>query len=387
MLVVTTERREDHYFDIYINGKFFQSIKSFFPGHIFYINNYEDFVYLINYSFSELANNSIEQIIFNDIDDAISTNYYFSYEVQTTYNLEDDLKDDSIGFNIEEVNLGIKANNVSLILNFRYNDWKKLYSIKEFQSFLNQKITTSNFLGEKAQVKLINSDPFDNMELLTIEFTDIDDSESPFSYIEKFMPLINNLINEVIAEMDNQYSLDVYSTYFNFPPAYKTSCKQYLMYFAQFLLDLGISVNTEVKDTPEGTFFSVIPQDKNEAIENIKELLAIYMDAPNSLKDNDLAIHQSDIAITQFHANILHLRSQLAFANTLIEMKQATIQLKDATIQSLNLTNYQLSEEIKHQATKDEESIISGVVSVKKVETYGFNINLPEILRRLKRKL
>lgn len=389
MLTITKEEYNEYEANVYINGKLYSDIGSLYDSDNYFCQKYEDFILLSQYSFQELINSRVEDITCNDESYFKGTICYFYYLVRTklSHELIKAYEQETGKNEFTESNSINTGNYISATLNFRYDDWKKLYSIKEFQSFLHKKITTNNFLGSNTNIEWRQANIFDMTDTLVIQFRYVDDNQTPISYIEKYMPHVNNLINEVIIEMDNQYSLDIYSTYFNFPPAYKTSCKQYLMYFTQFLLDLGISVNTEVKDTPEGTFFSVIPQDKNEAIENIKELLAIYMDAPNSLKDNDLAIHQSDIAITQFHANILHLRSQLAFANTLIEMKQATIQLKDATIQSLNLTNYQLSEEIKHQASKDEESIISGVVSVKKVETYGFNINLPEILRRLKRKL
>lgn len=388
MLKVTTKSREDEYFDVYINGKLFDNITTFFAEHIYFCSSYQEFTQLISYPFFELASNQIEKITCDDNRSFIDTNYFLTYEIGTTYSLVDDLevRDEEQKTDTEETSLNDEGNYVLIKLNFRYDEWKKPYNIKEYMDLIYSKIILNDVLNAN-WFRNKPFDAFDAFDSLILEFTNIGDAETPLSCIEKFNPIIGSLLRDGIIEMDNQYSLDVYSTYFNFPPAYKTSCKQYLMYFAQFLLDLGISVNTEVKDTPEGTFFSVIPQDKNEAIKNIKELLAVYMDAPNNLKDNELVIHQSDIAITQLQANILHLKSQLAFANTQIEMKQAIIQLKDATIQSLNLNNYQLSEKIQHQTQKDEESIIPGFLSVKEVEKYGVKIKLPEILRRLKRKL
>ena len=229
--------------------------------------------------------------------------------------------------------------------------------------------------------------PYDKVEILTIDFRNINENETPNSYINELVPLLTLIVDDVMKELDNQYQIDIYSTYFNFPEEFKVSCKQYLIYFAQFLLDLGISVNTEISDTPEGTFFKVIPKDKNEAIENIKQLLFEYMNAPNNLEVDNIPSNYQDISIMQFQANVFHLKSQLAFANTQMEMKQAIIQTKDATIQSLNLTNYQLAEKIQSLAKKDEEVIIDGVLTVTKIEKAGFKINLPEIIRRLKRKL
>ena len=37
-------------------------------------------------------------------------------------------------------------------------------------------------------------------------------------------------------------------TLFSFPEGFKVACKQYLMYFAQFLFDLGVEADTEIKE-------------------------------------------------------------------------------------------------------------------------------------------
>ena len=64
--------------------------------------------------------------------------------------------------------------------------------------------------------------------------------------------------------------------------------------------------------------------------------------------------------------------------------------MKDAAIESLKLSNYQYKQLVNDgqsgKGLSEEETLIKGVLSVTKVEGKGFVINLPEILRRLKRR-
>ena len=63
-------------------------------------------------------------------------------------------------------------------------------------------------------------------------------------------------------------------------------------------------------------------------------------------------------------------------------------QMKEATNQHLQLTNYEINKKILEAERKahDEEEVIPGVISVKKYDGKWFSINLPRILKWLKRK-
>ncbi len=134
----------------------------------------------------------------------------------------------------------------------------------------------------------------------------------------------------VFTSLDSEAVL----TYFQFPEEMKTACKQYLLYFSQFLADIGISAKTELKEELNHTLFKVILVDKNESLDKIREALNIYLNAP---AENDIQTqisNQKDIAVQQWEANIYHLKSQLVLA-------QSVIQAKNATIETLQLSNYQ----------------------------------------------
>jgi len=66
-------------------------------------------------------------------------------------------------------------------------------------------------------------------------------------------------------------------------------------------------------------------------------------------------------------------------------LANATIQAKDAAIEYLKMSNYQLKSLADSSQAKDEEDLVPGIISIKKIEGNGFSVNAPEILRQLKR--
>ena len=145
--------------------------------------------------------------------------------------------------------------------------------------------------------------------------------------------------------------------------------------------DLYDSKDTELKEEANQTLFKIIPKDKNESLEKIRDALSAYLDAATDESLHLQITNQSDIAARQWEANIYHLKSQLVLANSIIQAKEATIEI-------LQLSNYQYRQlnESNPKNYKDKEDIIKGIVAVRKYEGKGFTIDFAEILRRLKRK-
>ncbi len=192
--------------------------------------------------------------------------------------------------------------------------------------------------------------------------------------------LLEALLEESLTEMSEAYETNSIVTYFQFPEEIKIASKQYLIYFAQFLSDIGITADTEIKEELSKTLFKVTPKDGKESLDKIREALTLYLNTPGD--ENALTILEtnSDVAAIQLNANILHFKSQLMLA-------QSAMQMKDAAIESLKLSNYEYSKmlETKSKETNTEE-VIKGVVSVKDYDGSFFRIHLPEIFRKLKRK-
>lgn len=175
-------------------------------------------------------------------------------------------------------------------------------------------------------------------------------------------------------------------TWFNFPASIKTSCEQYLIYFVQFLEDLGIKANSEIKDDAGRILFSVTPADGASALGNIKQALEAYLDLPRNPEFNAVADEFSDMAVSQLKANVFFLKSQLALAQAMLEAKNATIEALNFTIfQQRQLQTGSASSGNPKENDKDSEPIIGDTVHLTKFEGKFLKVDLPTILRRLKR--
>ena len=204
---------------------------------------------------------------------------------------------------------------------------------------------------------------------------------------------IRSIHEEATAKLLAAQHADSLTTTFNFPPEFATACEQYLLYFVQFLADLGIEAQAEVQHTAAEVLFRVTPSEGREALERVREALDAYLQLPTDPSFAVVAAQETDLAVRQLEANVFHLQGQLAIA-------KAVLQAKDAQIEALELSNFRLRQigggEVQASGpggaapasgTEDTEAIIPGVVSVKVVEKGGFVLHTPELLRRLKRRI
>jgi len=175
---------------------------------------------------------------------------------------------------------------------------------------------------------------------------------------------------------------------FEFPSAIKSACEQYLLYFVQFLRDLGIEANAEVREQASNVLFSVTPVDKEQALGKIREALQVYLGLSHLPEFGTVAAQFGDVAVSQLQANVYHLRSQIMMARAFLEMKNASIAAKDEQIallqERIDLRDFQPKKE--ERKNEDKEDIVKNMVAVKKYDLKFIEINLPELLRKLKRR-
>jgi hypothetical protein len=175
---------------------------------------------------------------------------------------------------------------------------------------------------------------------------------------------------------------------FEFPSAIKSACEQYLLYFVQFLRDLGIEANAEIREQASNVLFSVTPADKEQALGKIREALQLYLELPHIPEFGVVAAQFGDVAVSQLQANVYHLRSQIMLAKAALEMKSAAIAAKDEQIallqERIDLREFQPKRDEKKN--EDKEDIVKDIVAVKKYDLKFMEINLPELLRKLKRR-
>jgi hypothetical protein len=152
---------------------------------------------------------------------------------------------------------------------------------------------------------------------------------------------------KIETDLLNNVSRESLIASFNFPEELKITCEQYLLYFAQFLQDLGINANPTIKEEAGKVLFSVTPTDDVEALDKIREALAIYLSLPSNPIPNSTGDRTVDMVLSGARANAKHLESQLELAIAKLQFKEATLELKDATIEQNHLALRQKDETIK----------------------------------------
>jgi len=210
---------------------------------------------------------------------------------------------------------------------------------------------------------------------------------SPSDRLEKLIDLCEVLrIAHEQAERNlaAQIRPDSVVTYFDFPPQAKTACGQYLLYFAQFLADLGVTADCELKEEMGKVLFAVTPTTAEDALGKIRAVLAVYLRLPTS----PIAKNPGDgLQVQSMIAQIHHLKGQLAVASAVRQAKDAIIEAQrttisvltgDIVVDSVRLTNAPINE-------TNEEQFLDGMVSLTKYEGKAFKVDLPEVFRRLKK--
>jgi len=187
-------------------------------------------------------------------------------------------------------------------------------------------------------------------------------------------------ITECLKEEKGKYL----ATYFSFPENVKTACEQYLLYFGEFLKNVGINASVEIKEEADRVLFSVTPADSHKALDRIRQVLDLYLGLPNVIftmtEDKEYRLEAQRLIAT-----IKYYESQLILAQAINEQKDATIGLlKDRLVLQGEMKEGRLLPESARRKESDKEEILGGAVEIKKWEGKGFNVNLPKLFRDLR---
>jgi hypothetical protein len=151
-----------------------------------------------------------------------------------------------------------------------------------------------------------------------------------------------------------------------------------------------LEATAELRHEAEQVLFAVTPTNKEEALDKIRAALETYLQLPANPMSDALNIEQ-EIAVQRLAANIDHLKGQLRLAHAMIQAKDATIQAHQLTIRQQQhlLSGEIIIESMKNVTPKpeerDKEDVLGGIAEITRYQGKGFNVNLPEIYRRLRR--
>ena len=173
---------------------------------------------------------------------------------------------------------------------------------------------------------------------------------------------------------------------FTFPVEVSSACQQYLVCFASFLRDIGMSATTDIRHTKSGqVLFSVTPTAPEEALDNIREALEVYLRLPAITPVNDFNPGH-EVAILQMQANIDHLRSQLRLAAATIQQQQISIALLTG---QEGPTEIFLSASVpQHKPASDKVELLQGAIKLGDMDIAkgGIQIGLGRIYEMLREK-
>lgn len=225
--------------------------------------------------------------------------------------------------------------------------WHKGYSFFDYFVRFEEIFNMNKALDGKI---ILNTE---NNPLIEISF-DISISSS-----QKIAHLLSNYIDE-LNDINKQVKLELKSreysiiTAFIFPKELKAVCEQYLLYFAQFLHDLGINATSNLNEEAGKVLFSVTPTDDIEALDKIREALAVYLNLPNSpivFDDSFVAMRLQQQIENLQHSQRMAAR-ELQSSEKLIAAQSDMLHEKNLTISQLQSVNEQQQKIIEKISSK-----------------------------------
>jgi hypothetical protein len=267
-----------------------------------------------------------------------------------------------------------------------FEKWKKPYSIEEFAEVME--FTASQHRDQNVrwvqQDEVISNGCHITCDTFSKERTIL-------SVVDQHIPIIEEIYqnaNKFLMEKTREGSL---VSLFQFPEHVRVACEQYLLYFAEFLKDIGINAMTDISHEASQVIFSVTPETSEIALTKIREALNIYLQLPINSSNLNYVNMSVGPREQQLLANIQHLNGQLMLSNALVQAQQEIIDNQRITMDQqhriIDSSILQQSLLKDSNSKEDKEKILGGTVSLTKYKGKGYEINTPGIYRWIKEKL
>lgn len=266
--------------------------------------------------------------------------------------------------------------------------WSRPYSFLQYAESLRTTFEDSRISG--CEFKFYNSE--DEISA-SFEFA-VDGQRS-----EPISAWLNSLIDEVkrihdgaVERISNRTIGGQIIKQFDFPESLQTACAQYLLYFSEFLRDLGIGANTKLTQDAGHVLFSITPTDENEALNNIREALDVYLSLPSyplSTGDACFELQRLEHEIDALKFKVRTQQRELRMAEREIKQQDALLFASHEILPTLTarrherLTRQPLSERLEN--TDNTGNQLFKLTKIKKAEDYGIEIDLGELFKRIKK--
>jgi len=245
---------------------------------------------------------------------------------------------------------------IKLSITFSWEEWNQPFTIQEFLECYKNEMSNIGFKTE------INME--EGWASLDIIFFVLDG-------------IVLHRIDEVIHEAKKEYqslvvklaragSENIFVKVFNFPKEYESICTQYLVWFGEFLLNLGINADVSAENNRHQTSLIVSPKEAPELLIKIEQLFYQYLSLPyiEYLPAQAVSASVEDKYLLQM------LFSQVENFKNQIQMKEAVIEMKELSIASLKENLHEKEKKIL---------LIQSMKNAKDIEMFGGAISLGEI--------
>lgn len=301
----------------------------------------------------------------------------FPHEIELFLKLMDNWKGFAVFVGINMFDEENSRKLILLALHPILEDWNYQFSFSQFKETFDQVVPYAMPLRNDDNKNLFIKDKDINC-IFEHKF-----SHSPINdEIKQYLERIENSYKRVFEFLSLKSLSNKLITTFNFPLEIRASCEQYLLYFAQFLQDLGINATSSLKEEAGKVLFSVAPTDDIEALDNIREALAIYLKLPESP-----IVYNDSFAAMRLQQQIENLQHSQRMAARELRFTEKLLIDQSDTIQEKNLTIAQQQSVIEQQ-NKIIEKITSKSIMVDSLENKeelerfceGFEIGKSEFL-------
>lgn len=254
-----------------------------------------------------------------------------------------DHSDDLASFSTLENGIYVskKINVLTIVYKYEHNfsEWNFPFSITEFNEYFRWS------LGEKG-IEVDTGDFFELDILQTINA--LDDDRPIIDVLESFdEKIIECTIEETKIALTKNNAKKLLIKIFDFPPEYKNICSQYLIWFGEFLENLGVEADVSTENKGGKTFLVVSPVENVEMLEKIEQLFYQYVSLPYV----EVLPPRQEMSSLEQHT-FLAVKQQIQMLEMQIESKDSVIENKKSTIVSLNATITSHANTIDTQAGK-----------------------------------
>lgn len=277
---------------------------------------------------------------------------------------------------------------LSFQIRFEWEIWKQPWSLKEFVQAMEE-VVESN---QNDMIRWEQNDKESVSNGFKIIFTVEDSSRQIYAEYENNIPVLKKLYDEATSLLLTRMKENSLMVSFDFPEPVRVPCEQYLLYFSQFLREIGLETVTSIQHEAGKVLFSVEPESKEAALEKIYEALGFFLNLPRMINVGIGWQGQMEIPEQQLVANVQFLQSQLMLAKATIQAQDYTIRNQQSLIEQQNRINDRVMQDSMRYITdgkkiEDKETFLGGMIAVKKVEIKGVEIDTPNLYRWIKEKL